>query len=126
MAALKVYGVGNDGFVSPAVIAALGLPRHIRQVSVSLIAASKAEAVRVAESVGFRLSPHSADFRVERSPWADSLLAHFDTPVVVVTAMVGNPGNGAILQLVGRDETVRIGAVGRDGRGSSVLFPKEG
>ncbi len=63
MASLKVYGVGNDGFVSPAVIAALGQRPHVRKANVYLIAHSKAEAVRVADAVGFRVWPNSAEFR---------------------------------------------------------------
>ncbi len=110
MAKLKVYTLGNNGFVGPAVIAAIGDRPHIRQASVNIVATSKAEAVRVAEAVGVQMWPSSAEFRqAESTNWTDSLLEWADRPMVLAKSMHNRPGN-PVVEIVSREEVRRVGA----------------
>jgi hypothetical protein len=121
MTALKLYTLGPNGFVSPAVIAAIGEPKHQRQATVCLIARTKAEAVRVAEGVGLRVSPRDPDFRQNVGwPFGDSLLAAVNEPCVVVAPLNMHPGD-VVVVLDGRDAPRRIGVVGT-GEGHSPVF----
>jgi len=122
---LKVYTLGIHGFVGPTVRDALGLPDHIRQVQVNIVATTKAEAIRVAEAAGFYVSPRDTEFRVDGSPLALSLLAAFVEPVVLASAMVGSRGNGAVVAIEGRDQVRRVGSVGYDDRNMQTFIPEE-
>lgn len=113
MAALKAYTVGNNGFVSRAVMDTLGAPRHHRQACVILIAGSKAAAVRAAETVGFHVSPNDGEFRVARDLLAESILDVAAGPSVCATALTARSG-GPVVRLDGA-AGVRVGELVREG-----------
>jgi hypothetical protein len=85
---MKVYALGNDGFVSSAVCDAIGDKPWTRQARVLIIAASKAAAVRIAAERGMDVSPHSGEFRQASGNDVDALrVAGFcEEPAVLVTS----------------------------------------
>ncbi len=111
MAKLKVYTLGINGFVNPAVIEAIGDRPHIRQASVHIIAASQAEAVRVADEVGLQSFPGSREFRqIASTNWTDSVLSWADRPMVLAKSMHNFSGN-PVVEIEGRDQVRRVGSV---------------
>lgn len=120
MAKLKVYTLGIYGFVSPAIIEAIGDRPHIRQASVYIVATSKAEAVRVAEAVGVPVWPNSSEFRqAVGQEWVESVLAYADRPMVLATSM--NAPRGVVVEVEGRNQFRPIGVVGKSIRHSPIL-----
>jgi hypothetical protein len=115
MAVLKAYTVGNNGFVCRAVLDTLGEPAHRRQARVILVAASKAAAVRLGETVGFRVSPNDVDFRVAGGPLADSILAATPGPAVYAMALDARSGD-PVVRLNG-GAGILVGALAREGSG---------
>ncbi len=127
--ALKAYTLGNDGFVDREVIAALGQPRHVSQATVILVAASKAAAVRMCESLDRWMQvPRLSDqeFRVSQSAaetFRDILVA--GDPAVVVMPLIGHSGD--LVVRIGADGPLRIGRVewAPDGRYGAVFVPDQ-
>lgn len=101
--ALKAYTLGPNGFISPDIRDALGLPRHIDQASVTPVAASKrAAAELLASTPGLSyVPPGNPDFRISVST-ADRVLAEaglMDEAGILVTAMTGHRGNNSVVRI---------------------------
>lgn len=128
MARLKVFSLGNNGFIGSAVRDALGEPRHIRQAAVLVVAATKAAAIEVIERA--RSNPAGAyvalptrsdpEFRVAAGNDVAALRAAglLDTPTVLVTSNSGGPA--AVVQ-VGTGGVRRIGTLRRSGGGFTFV-----
>lgn len=97
--ALKVYTLGVNGFISPQIRDALGLPSHIVQARVLAVAATKAEAARILDERGFRhVSTRDSEFRVTAGNDVAALTAagQLAEPGVWVTPMTGTGGSGVV------------------------------
>ncbi len=97
MTALKAYTLGNNGFVRPAIIEALGEARHVRQAAVTIVATSKKAAVTLAETVGLRVSYSDSEFRQIDSRIAVDVLTFVEVtdnqPGVFASPRLSRPGD---------------------------------
>lgn len=126
MAKMKAYTLGNHGFISSEVRDALGLPRHIRQASVLLVAATKTAAVQVAAERGIRAEARDPEFRVTDGPQVRALAEAglLNEPGVLVTPGVGSGGNSGVVRVDPGAPPVLVGRF--DGYGTDARFVPEG
>lgn len=107
VAKMKVFSLGNHGFIGREACDALDLPQHVRQARVLLIAASKAAAVRMCEDIrahspnGVPISlPTLSDpeFRLATGNDVEALreAGLLDEPGVFVMPMLSRPGDAVV------------------------------
>lgn len=126
MATMKVYTLGNHGFISAEVRDALGLPPHTRQARVLIAEETKAAAIRAVEAARSRRAAISLptrsdpEFRVATGNDVDALRAAglLDGPRVLV---VGSVASGSPVVQVGEYTVRRIGVLVRDGAGARFV-----
>jgi hypothetical protein len=96
---MKVFTLGNSGFIGPQMAEALGLPRHTSQARVLVAAANKTAAHRlVGEGLGIPLSMSSQDFRLAMGNDLDALLRAglLTTASIYVMPMLARAGSPVI------------------------------
>lgn len=100
---LKVFSLGNGGFIDTATQETLELPSHVRQAQVLAIAATKAAAVQVLAERGFRrVSARDPEFRQAMGNDVDALrdAGLFDEPRVLVTPLIARDGDPVAVMLL--------------------------
>lgn len=111
---MKAYTLGIHGFVRRGILTAVGAPNHRAQAHVVIVAATKAEAARIAnEYCGCWVTMSDPEFRVADSPFAKALLAHAKAPQVYVTQYT--PRNGSPVVAVDDAGPRRVGTTGPGG-----------
>lgn len=106
---LKVFGLGNHGFVGAAVLRALGEPPHVRQARVLIVAPNKAAAIEVAERC------RSAEARVALPSKSDPefrLATGRDVDALRAAGMCDEPGILVLPLTSWRSPVVRVDADG--------------
>lgn len=120
---LRTYTLGVNGFVSAATIEELGLPRHVRQASVLVVAKSKAEAIRVAAGAGLHMiSINDREFRMVDGAMSSLLAVEglLQEPAVYATPTTGSGLEDRLVRIDSSNEVVQIGTIERVG-GKPVL-----
>lgn len=113
MTRLKVFSTGNHGFIGPDVRDALGLPQHIRQARVLIVAATKRAASAMTDAtygIGF-IRPTDSELRVAASPDVDALAEAgvLDRERVLVTGDTGAPSNGHVVDVAADGTITTVG-----------------
>lgn len=123
---IKVFTLGNHGFISREVGDALGLPSHVRQAQVLAVAATKAAAAQVLAERGHPYqNPRDPEFRQAIGQDVDALAdaGLFDEPAVYVTQLLTRTGAPVVVMLPGGAPR-RIGHLSR-GAGEPYMFVAE-
>lgn len=118
---MKVYCLGNHGFVSALVRDALGLPSHVRQARVLVSARSKADAFRVLAERG--MGPGSVrdpEFRVASGNDLDALAPSglLNAPAVYAVS----PRIGAVVRIEADRSPTVVGRLEYTGRDHDLRF----
>ncbi len=117
---MKLYSIASrDGVVRPEIVAALGLPRHIQQVEIYLVAPTKRSAAELADATPGIPHPSGESFRVATCNTAEAI-----TAAIFVTPGVGHPSTlGRPVMQVHRDgSTTLVGQLDGWGAGGTRLL----
>lgn len=106
MAKLKAYAV-DRGMIRPGLVEALGLPRHIQHADVVVVAASKTAAVELAVAASIYVSVRELRLASGTTGEAYQLAGLLDQARILVTAGVGHPSDGRVIE-VAPDGTTRV------------------
>ncbi len=127
MPALKVYGLGNNGFVSREIADALGMTGSHRQASVLIVAASKRAAIELAEATKGIYAPTMSDpeFRVASGIDVDALAeaGMLAEPQILATESFARAGSPAVRLTA--DGFHVVGEFAGDGYRDKHFIPKE-
>ncbi|RKR92718.1 hypothetical protein BDK92_7196 [Micromonospora pisi] len=123
MSKLKVFTLGNHGFIDTPTGDALNLPSHTRQARVLVAATSKAHAVQVLAERGFpHHPPRDPEFRTAMGNELNALIdaGLLAEPAVLVMPLLGHPGDGVVAMQPGGTPR-RIGRL-EGGWGEPTVF----
>lgn len=122
---MKVYTLGVNGFVSGATIQALGVPRHVRQAGVLVVARTKAEAINTVAAAGMRApSMSDKEFRLATGSTVQALddAGLLDQAAVFATPLTGSGTADILVRIVSRDVVEVLGHLVRQD-GKATLQP---
>ncbi len=105
---LKVYTI-HRGMVTPGVVEALGLPRHIQHADVVIVAETKLAAVEMTGAARGVHRVSERELRLASGATADAYqrAGLYDRPRVLVTAGIGHPSDGRVIE-TGADSTTTL------------------
>lgn len=116
MAKLKTYSMWR-GMVAPQIIGALGLPRHIQQADIIVVAPTKAAALDLITTTPYIYGGRSAnELRVDTSSVAGAYAEAglVDRPRILVCAGVGHPSDNRVIDVAPDGATVVLGHLRHD------------